>query len=186
MEAAWFASMMFQPVPVAIALAVVVLMTFLVTPKKATPPLVSRRQLFFGYLGVFAVCVLIAAGSSYVSPDEAWSVWKVPPENYWHALMNQFLVQVVLLTGLSVVGAAIIGAPIVVALSRRRLATVPWVLVASALVSLVFTGMLMAVGSGTSNTGFWQLALFVLGTHLALSLGFCIAARLGWRLRQAP
>ena len=57
----------------------------------ARRPELPAQRLGTGYMSsLFALAVIVGA-ASYVSPQEAASVWQVPPERYWHALSEQFL-----------------------------------------------------------------------------------------------
>src|SRR6185503_13157162 len=93
MESDWVAAYLTHPIPIAMALGFVAIVTFAISSKNAQPPALSRRQLVLGYVGIFVGCVIVSAWDSYVSPDEALAVWKVPPENYWGATIQEFSVQ---------------------------------------------------------------------------------------------
>jgi len=107
-----------------------------------------------------------------------------PTENYWSAQVKHFFRHACALGVRLLVGAAVIGAPIAMALSRRGLATVPSVLGVSVVISLLFTGLLVLLGAPSPSARFVQMAPEFVGIHLVLSLGFCIGAGLQWRIRQ--
>jgi hypothetical protein len=184
MESGWAAAFLAHPVPIGMALALVLIVTCALVPSNTSPPVLSRRQVMLGYLGVFVSCVIASAWGSYVSPQDATTIWKVPPENYWTATLNEFFVQFVLLSFVALVGCAVIGLPILLTLSRHALATVPWVLIVSVVVSLLVTLLLVLLDAPSPNARFGQMAPEFVGLHLLLSLGFCVGARLQWRLRQ--
>ena len=106
------------------------------------------------------------------------------PEDYWRVQMNTFLATFVLLGFVALLGIAAIGLPIIRMLHKRALATVPWVLLSSVLVSAV-----VAVWMGlVEQPRFRHLADFltyVVATHLVISFAFCMGARLPWRARVA-
>jgi len=184
MEASWAAAFLAHPVPIGIALAIVIIVTCVLVPSNARPPILSRRQVVLGYIGVLVGCVIASAWLSYVSPQDAATIWRVPPENYWTAFLNEFFVQLVLLSFLALVGSAIVGVPVILALSRRALATVPWVLAVSVVISLLVTLLLVLLDAPSPSAQFEQMASEFVGLHLFLSFGFCVGAQLQWRLRQ--
>jgi hypothetical protein len=146
---------------------------------------IPAKQLPWGYLAALAACVVIAAADSYVSEAEALSKWKVLPEDYWRVQVNTFLAEFVLLGFVALFGIAAIGLPIIRMLHKHALATVPWVLLSSVLVSVVVAVWMSLV----EVPRFHHLVDFlrsVVATHLVISLAFCVGARLPVRARVAP
>lgn len=184
MEMHWFAAVLMQPFAVVLLIVVVFLSTYILYSGNKKSPSITLWQLASGYIGVITVCLLLAAILSYVSPEEAATKWHVPAEHYWNVLFKEFLVSSILLVYFSMFGVAIIGGPIVLALARRGLASVPWILAASVAVSVIVTSTLMRY-SQSSSSSFVSDALLLIGTHLLLALGFCLGARLPWHIKPA-
>lgn len=180
MEASWFASLLLHPVAVIALIAVVSLSSILLLKAGGPRFPISRSRLLFGYLGAIVICIVVAGVSSYVSPEEAVSKWHVPPENYWETLRSEFTVLLVLFVYAALVGIAVVGAPIVVALARTGRATAPWLLLTSVIISLVGTWLLVQI-SQPSSASFIRDAPYIVGFHLLIALGFCVGARLPWR-----
>jgi hypothetical protein len=186
MEADWAAAYLLHPVPIAFGLGLVLLVILVTTSANPKPPALSRKQLLVGYIGIFLGCVIASAWDSYVSPEDALRIWKVPRENYWNAIFHAFSTQLVLLSYASLIGATLVGVPVVSALARRGLATVPYVVGVSVAISLAFTGALVLLDAPSPGAHFVQMAPYFVGLHLLLSLGFCVGARLQWGLKQEP
>lgn len=184
MEASWIASMLLtHPLAIAALVGIPLLSALALYSGNSTPRAIPPSRLAFGYVGIFVVCVFIAATSSFISPEEAFTKWRVPSDKYWSALFREFLVICVLLIYSSFLGFAIVGAPVTFALARRGLATVPWVLVASVVISSIASLFLTQF----SYRSYAQIAfdiLFLVGGHLLLALGFCVGARLPWGIKR--
>lgn len=179
METAWLAHVLMHPIALAVLFIVVLTSSFMLTPGASEAP-ISRRRLFFGYAGVVVASGLVVAATSYVSPQEALDTWKIPTERYWSALLEQFVVLFVLFTYVALIGVALVGAPAIYWLARRGHGTIPWVLVLSAAISVMATAVLVQM-SNSPMRSFLSDAPLLVGWHLALAIGFCIAARLPWR-----
>ena len=176
------AALFMHPIAIALGLGVVFLCGLVLYSGRGTAPPLSKRQLALGYLGIVLVCLGIAAASTYVSPEEALAQWHVPAEHYWGAILNEFVAVSVALAYLSVIGTAVIGAPIIFALARRGFGTVPCVLGASIIISLLGAVVLVWF-SQPSSASFTRDAPYFVGTHLLLALGFCVGAGLPWSFR---
>ena len=180
MEANWFAAMLIHPVAITVLAAAVLLSAAaLYSGRRALAP-ISPSRLACGYAGAVLACLCIAATLSYIPREEALTKWHVPAENYWSAVFNQFATLAILLIYFAMLGIAVIGTPVIFAMARHGFASVPWVLVASAAISLLTICILMQVNK-PSSANFWRLAPGLIGTHLLLSLCFCIGAGLPWR-----
>ena len=186
MESAALAGLALHPVALAALAVVLVVSTIVLYSSSGVPPPLSKSRLFFGYLGVVVGCLGIAAVSGYVSPEEALARWGVPPEQYWQVLLAGVATMSVLLVYVALMCVAIIGAPAIFALARCGQGNAPAVLVISIAISLV--GALALVQfSQSSSTSFVRDAPYLVGTHLVLALGFCVGAKLPWKLgRRAP
>jgi len=178
MEAEFFAS----PIVVLITLMLVAGVSSLHYRDGTRTPVVSKKGLLAGYLAVVFCCAAIAAVSSYVPQAEAASIWKVAAENYWSVQIHEFFVDFILLSCGALLGVAFVGLPVIFALARIRLATVPLVLFASILIS-VAAAALLALGDNNSSRGFVFTMKYLVSQHLLLSLSFCLAAGLPWRRR---
>lgn len=146
----------------------------------ARRPAFSARRLVAGYIGALLVLAVAVAVSSYVSPEDAVSVWQVPPERYWHALVWQFVSVFVVAAFASIVGISLVGIPVLIALSNAGRATVPWLVGASVLISTVMAilgYLLMRSSSNITLPG--TLGVLVI-THGILTIGFSLAAGLPW------
>ena len=184
MEAYWFAAMLWRPTGIAVLVGAVLLsVTALYAGRRVSAP-ISPKRLALGYLGAVGVCLGIAAVSSYVPREEALTKWHVPPENYWEAVFNQFAVLATLSTYFTVLGIAVVGAPVIFAMARRGFGSVPWVLLASTVIS-VATALVLIQDSQPSNVSFLHDAPGLIGVHLLLSLGFSVGAGLPWRRKPA-
>jgi ABC-type Fe3+-siderophore transport system permease subunit len=143
-------------------------------------PLVAKQDLTRGYLAVVLACILLSAISAYVSPEEASNKWQVPPERYWPVLLNAYLTTLILMGSVAVVGLAIVGFPIVVALGKFGRATTPHVLLASVFVSAALV-LLLSIGDSTPFLRLGSQLASLTGLHLILAFCFCLGARLPWR-----
>jgi hypothetical protein len=182
MESAMLAAMLLHPMAVLISVCVVLVATvasYYVIPGARR---ITLSRLVGGYLGALLVVVLICAASSYVSPEEAQAVWKVPPENYWTALWHQFLTLFVTLCYATILGIAVIGAPAIFLLNWRQRATVPWILLVAAIISIAAALLLETFIASRHAI---QTIGYLVGGHLLLALGFCLGARLPWKVSRA-
>jgi len=177
------AALLTSPMAIAFVLAVALASGFALTRVWHPSPL-PKQQLALGYLGVVVVCLIVAAVSAYVSPEDAVQRWHIPRDQYWASLFRTFALLSVVLTCLSILGVAVIGAPIIFALASRGLGRVPYILAASIIVSLVVAFALAALTQPSSAT-FARDAPYLVGLHLLLSLGFCIGAGLPWSFQRS-
>jgi hypothetical protein len=182
MESAMFTAMLLHPIAVLIAVSVVLVATVVSYYAIPSARSISVARLVGGYLGALAVVVLICAVTGYVSPEEAQTVWKVPPENYWTALWREFLTLFVMLCYATVLGIAVVGAPAIFLLNWKQRATVPWVLVAAAIISI---GAALVLETFIASRNPVQTIGYLVGGHLLLALGFCLGARLPWKADSA-
>ena len=188
METDMFAGMLLHPLAICLLAGTVLVSARVLYRNRAIRPPISGWELFFGYLSVTIVGLVIAAVSSYVSPEEAIK-WHVSSERYWATVLNEFAALAIVITYISIFGIAVVGAPVVFALARRGLGTVPWILVASLTISILVASA--AAWYAKPYSGFEEklhdlvrAAPVVIGSHLVLSLSFCIGARLPWGLRS--
>jgi hypothetical protein len=111
---------------------------------------------------LFALAVVVGA-SSYVSPQDAVSIWHIPPERYWDSLVELFLGTFVVAAFASIVGISFVGIPVLVALSNSGRATAPWLIIASAVISTVMAIIAYLLMHSSSNMTFLgTLGLLVL------------------------
>lgn len=184
MESAWVAAYLFQPIPVGVVLIFLFFATRLLVPASATFPTLTRKQAGWGFFGVFVASLIVSAWLSYVPKVEAEIVWKMLPENYWSAILNEFFITSILLSFLSLIGCALIGLPIIVAISRHGLDSTPIILCISIAISLSLTTLMEFLGIPSPEAQFISMAKEFVPTHAFLAFGFCIGAQLQWRLRQ--
>jgi len=143
-------------------------------------PVVSPPRLALAYVAVVLCCAAIVAVSGYVSPEEALSKWHVPAESYWEVQIRSYLVDFILMSCLSLVGVALVGLPLVFMLGRRGLATVPYVLGTSIVVSAA-VACVFAYGDNNPSRNLAFHLRYLTGLHLLLALSFCLAAGLPWK-----
>jgi len=117
---------------------------------------------------------------SYTSPEEALLTWKVPREKYWTAQINEFLGTFIFAIYATLIGIAAIGLPIILHLARHKLAIVPAVLIAAALVSIVLAGVL-TIGGTPPFRHFFTLAGELVFGHVLVAAAFCVGAGIPWR-----
>jgi hypothetical protein len=179
MEAMMFASVLLHPGALAILALAIFGAVFIGAQATESCQRLTRGRLFAGFGAVFALSVLMAGASSYVTPEAA-AKFGVAPENYWPAVWRQFTTLAVLASYFALLGCAAIGVPVVVQLAKRRLATAPLVVAASVPVSLAVLlglGLLTSAPRGRLAT---DIAILI-GLHAILALGFAVGARLPWR-----
>ena len=118
MEAHWFAAMLRHPVALA-ALAVFAFAAVrIAADSKALAGRVSALRLASGLACVVLMAALLAAMSSYVSPEEALR-FGVSAENYAGALAREFSMQATISVYVAVVGCSLVGIPATVWLAAR-------------------------------------------------------------------
>ena len=101
------AALLTSPMAIAFVLAVALASGFALTRVWHPSPL-TKQQLALGYLGVVVVCLIVAAVSAYVSPEDAVQRWHIPRDQYWASLFRTFALLSVVLTCLSILGVAVI------------------------------------------------------------------------------
>ena len=152
----------------------------------ARRPQLSAGRLAAGYIGALLALAVVIAASSYVSPQEAVSVWHVPPERYWGALIEQFVGTFAVSAFVSIVGISLVGIPTLIGLSNSGRATAPWLVLISVAISASMAVLVYGLLHFSSNIRFFEtLGLFVV-THGVLAIGFALAARLPWAMRLKP
>ena len=183
MAANYFAGILLNPIALAILLLVVAALTAL-HYREGGFPVFSVRRAIAGYVFAAVTCAVVSAVMAYVSPEEALSKWKVPAENYWNAQINEFLTTFAFAVYATLIGIAVIGLPLIMWLGRRKLATVPTVLVAAAIISAA-VAVLMTAGGDPPFRHFGALAQELIVGHLAVAAAFCVGAGLAWRRQDA-
>jgi hypothetical protein len=144
----------------------------------------SPLRLFLGYVGGIIACALLSALSAYISPTEAAFVWRVPPEHYADAIVQEFVTIMTMSTLAATLGIALVGVPVTFRLERFGRAQIGWVLFCSIAISLVFSlvfYLLVPVYSSDSPVHILLMTMYLTGSHLLVSLFFCIGAGLRWR-----
>jgi hypothetical protein len=191
METAMMAGLLAQPGLVLLLAIAVTASVVLGGAARRSPNRLSRGQLLGGHAAAALVAICMAAASTYVSPEEAATRWHVSAENYWSVLVREFISLTIVLVWCTSLGISVVGIPVVLALAHRGIGTTPWVLAASVLVSAVTMLLFVLVvilpnyvPGATYRPGFWSLGLLMIGTHLVLSLGFCVGARLPWTFKR--
>lgn len=189
MAADFFLGGMRHPIAIALWLAVVVLASVITYRTGPLSPPIRPFRLVAGYLAALVVCAALAASSAYVSREEAATVWHVPSEHYREAIMREFWDLLGLFAFLAGIGIALVGVPVIFSLARAGRAQVGWVLLASAAISIAVSVALGVLFFSFGAASWFRTSLevlgYLLGTHLLLSLGFCLGAGLPWRTRPA-
>ena len=147
--------------------------------RNCIPPL----RLATGYLGAVLACVVIAALSTYMSQEEASTVWHVPSERYWEVMKDEFFSNLVTSTMIVTTGIAIIGLPLIFRLARAGRAKIGWVLLVSVAVSIVFSLMFSLIFRISTLPWFEQtlkLINYSVAAHLLIALCFSVGAGLRW------
>jgi hypothetical protein len=148
----------------------------------ARRPGLGPVRLLCGYLGaLFALAILVAA-TSYVSPQEAITVYKVTQEHYWQALAELFLSTLIVAAFAAILGISFVGLPALLWLRARGKATAPWLILSSIVISLVFSALLCVPMLLSSNATVIGILGIMLIPHIVCAAGFAVAARLPWRL----
>jgi hypothetical protein len=148
----------------------------------ARRPGLGPGRLVSGYLGALLALAILVAATSYVSPQEAATVFKVTREHYWAALAELFLSTLIVAAFAAILGISIVGLPALLWLRTHGKATAPWLILSSVLISLVFSALLcvpMLLSSNATLTGILGVMLI---PHVVCATGFAVAARLPWRL----
>jgi hypothetical protein len=180
MEAAWVAMALWHPVALAVLICAVFLSSFVLNSSMGSVP-ITRMRLARGYGAAILVCIVVAAISSYIPQQEAQQRWGVSPERYWDAVLGEFSILATVLTYIAVFCIAVVGSPVVFALARRGYDSIPFVLAASVLISLLVVAAMAAVSA--PGPAFGRDVVLVVGIHGLLALAFGIGVGLPWRRR---
>jgi hypothetical protein len=143
-------------------------------------PELSAARLAAGYIGALVALALGVGRWSYFSFEDAVSVWHITPERYWSELLGQYVSIFVVTAFLSVVGMSVVGIPVLIALSNCSRATVPWFVLASVLISTlmaILESLLVGTLFSVEFLRTWGLLVI---SHVILTMGFSLAARLPW------
>jgi hypothetical protein len=178
MELAIAASLLLHPLSLLVLAAMVFAAVNLGSEVGPPGTRIAWQRLLRGMAFVFVAALLVAAVSSYISPEEARS-FGVPPENYASALLREFLKLAALLTFGSILGCAAIGIPLTLALARRGRATVIVLVIASVPISLC-VGFAVGLLQLSSIHLAYEVTVLVT-THALLAFSFAVGARLPWR-----
>lgn len=173
-----FAGLLLHPIAVAILVSIVAVASVASYYSISDARRISARRLLGGYLGAVFAAVLICAATSYISPEEAQRVYRVPAENYWSALWHTFLTMFVILFYVTLVGIAVVGVPAILFLNSKQRATVPWILLVATIISIA-GAVILEIFVRSKNPLLTIGA--VVGGHWLLAIGFCLGARLPWK-----
>ncbi len=167
--------------PVALAaLAVVAFAAVrIAADSKALAGRITALRLASGLACVAFMAALLAAKSSYLSPEEALR-FGVSAENYARALALEFSMQATIAIYVAVVGCSLVGIPVTVWLESRGRATAPALVALSVAISAVTVATLGALSGISLNHILAALPLFA-GAHALLALAFAVGAKLPWR-----
>lgn len=172
------AAMLMHPVAVAVLIGIATISVHF--GAKASATLLARASLAGALLGVFIVAVLLAIFAAYVSPERSLELG-VDPEWYWEVLRRETLALSTLFAYVGVIGASIVGVPIIATLARYKKATAPWFIVASLPIPvLTMTMLVMTMQIPVDRQLVTELVCAVAG-HALLAFGFSIGAGLPWR-----
>lgn len=152
----------------------------------ARRPQLSAGRLVAGYIGALCALAVVIASSTYVSPQDAVSVWHVPPDRYWGELIELFEDTFVVTAFASIVGISFVGIPVLVRLSYSGIATAPWLILMSVAISIAAAALAYALMHSSSNITFFGILGLLVVTHGVLAIGFSLAARLPWAFRSKP
>jgi hypothetical protein len=178
METALAAAAILSPLGLVVVFAIATTAILL-----ARGPSLSAARLIAGYVGALLGLALLVVMQSYVSPEDAVSVWHVPTEHYRSALLSSFVNHFAVEAFLTVIGISLVGLPVLSWLSRRDKGTAPWLILSSIVISIIFA-ILLYLGSSTSTT-LVDIVVFLIVPHTISTIGFAVAAGLRWKLRNA-
>jgi len=152
----------------------------------ARGPRFSALRLAAGYVGALCALAMAVACWSYFPREDAVSIWHIAPEDYWPELLAQFISIFAVTAFVSIVGISVVGIPVLVALSNRGRATVPWFVLASVLISTAVALLSFLIGLSSSNMTMMASLRFLVVSHAILTIGFAVAARLPWTWESWP
>lgn len=183
METMFLAAMLTSPTAIIICIFIVLMSSFLIYKNSYFTGYFSPSKFAGGYFGILIACALIAVAAIYVSPEESVSVYHVNPADYWNVIRSEFLTIFIVLTYFAFIGAAIFGLPIVYVLAIKDRASVPNILLASIVISIVVVSIIALVSDQSLKT-LKNLILPVLSIHLFTTFGFCVGASFPWTLSR--
>jgi hypothetical protein len=181
METMFAAAAILSPLGLLIAAAVPITAILLARRSR-----LSAARLVAGYAGALSALAVFVAATSYVSPEQAATLWKVPPGHYWGALAELFVSTFIVAAFTAVIGISIVGLPALLWLSERGKATAPWLILTSVVISLIFACFLSVIMLPSFNATVLGILGIMLIPHAMCAAGFAVAARLPWRLRLEP
>ena len=181
METMMLAGVILSPIGLIICILIPAFAIFI-----ARRPQLSAGRLAAGYIGALFSLAIVVAASSYVSPQDAVSVWHVPPDRYWSAFQELFVGTFAVAAFASIIGISFVGLPVLVGLSSSGIATAPWLILASAAISIAMAVLVYALMHSSSNITLLGALGFFVVTHAVLATGFALAARLPWAFRLKP
>jgi hypothetical protein len=146
-------------------------------------PYLSAGRLVCGYVGALCALAVAVAASSYVSREDAASVWHVPPSRYWGALIELFASTYVVAAFATIIGISLVGLPVLVWLSSKGRATAPWLILTAGAISTGVAILLYGLMHFSSNITLFETFSVLTVTHVVSATGFALAARLPWVLR---
>jgi uncharacterized membrane protein len=184
MGAAYLVDMLLHPVGILLGVVVLVLLSAAQYENAGRQP-IPAKNLPAAYLASLVACAAITATDAYVSRVDALSKWKGPAEEFWHAQIDSLLSMFALLSFASLIGIAAIGLPIIRLLHKRALATVPWTLLSSIIVSVVVS-LWMSLFDQPVFRHLTYTLKYVVATHFVICFAFCVGARMQWRAKVAP
>ena len=149
----------------------------------ARRPHLSAGRLVCGYVGALCALAVAVAASSYVSREDAASVWHVPPSRYWGALIELFAGTYVVAAFATIIGISLVGLPVLVWLSYKGRATAPWLILTAGAISTAVAILLYGLMHFSSNITLFETFSMLTVTHVVSATGFALAARLPWVLR---
>jgi hypothetical protein len=152
----------------------------LITIRLVRCPQLSATPLAAGYIGALFALAIAVGRWSYFSLEDAVSIWHIAPEQYWSELLGQYVSVFVVTAFLSVVGISVVGVPVLIALSNRSRANVPRFVLASVLISTAMAVLKSLLVGTLFSIEFLRTWGFLVVSHVILTIGFSLAARLPW------
>jgi len=165
------------PLTVLVWLAFIVGCSYGLYNKHGAAMPIAPWRLFGGYMGAVLACVVCAALSAYVTPEDAAEVWRVPPDKYWTAIRQEFVVTLAPTIMFSTAGIALVGVPVILRLTRAGRGSVGWVLLASLGISLAVS---LPFWAGSGARAALRAIASIAGAHLLMTFCFSVGAGLPW------
>ena len=182
MAAVYFFGLLANPLSVAVLVLIVVGVSRAQLHGSSGPWNPTPRALAKGYTLALLAALPAALFISYISPEEAMSRFKVPPENYWKAQLNEALVTFTFAAYATSLGIAVVGLRAIILLARFRMASVPAVMAAAVAISVVACAT-MTIGDDPAFKNFLPLARELVAGHVLTAMAFCVGVGLPWRAR---